>query len=1394
MDLGKPFAEALRKLSKHLDEENVNRNIAVPDGCGKLIVSLRKDGLLVAAVGQEGGLLADEKLKSAGLSEDAITKSLGLYAADITYPVYVMVSSPKGGGDQPAKEAAVASTTKILDFTPTEGKRLGQTPINRYPAFSEHPMWENVQTGLLMMPTRGRFVTARLTKEARDKPAPEMLAKIRALLTDLDGLTKRPTPTESAGATRLEVVFGADPELWHKWRPEIVTLNENLESDPSKDWTVKNAAPKLVYKEAHLLFFFKATGPKPDENKEIEKFMNDGVARIERGLKGLIEPLRKARKDKKGDPKSEEAEVEIDVVDTHLSENFKIMGRRFTDSINNPSDPASVEQQIIAAGPKEQRGGCYAFTQKLQFDWGRISSMSYNRTEEVIGRSLETGNILPNANPCSHIIRARPLKQGVFRALMRQGMSYGQFDQSKSQEEGVFFIGFGGAIRTFQDVLQSMIGDLKNGVRVGGDNLLTDMTHALGGSYWYIPAHNEIFSKDDHKVSRFSFRNERLFEFWDSRSVNGLLFYNSHDYLFTMGTGRYIYGDPPSARTLRVLSASFDRWHNTWFQRHDCPPLPTLQELVPKKDVAAVDALSIPRRKGLAVKYTLTQVFTYATPADVHQRPGSIALEADVFHVLPDEKIVGAMPNFSLGAGKLCMHYLTEAERTSLFLLGVNEAANMGHVVPNYAKALKLGISGIQQEVREKLKQLTDAKPPAAKRQRKQVASEAAPVTAAEDAEVDFYESVLSALDGVVGYLQNWAALVKRTRDRLPKYQTNQIKNLGAVAERLTALTQRAPETFTEAVQLIFSLHCCHHLTGEPIAVGRLDQYLEPFYTKGIEDGSLTISEAQEVIDLLWIKLDERVLQNRFFMPDYADYGTTCVAFRGGNFGQGSATNQWVQQLTVGGFKATDDKAPQDACNPVTLLCLKASRRLPLNAPTLSLRVHSKIGKPYLDEAARAVLSGGAHPILLHDDILCNTLKTSLVRGVPVPLRDARDYACDGCYEPMLAGSTEFMFLSVFTLEVLEMSINMGATYLQAGPQHLRGLKAQPGSWRSPKAADIKTFQQLMEIYRKHLKWQTLNILTAIMSGYGNVWKAAPTPLLSTFIGGCLESGRDMLNGGALYHMLGLMYVGLSSTADSLYALKKLCFDDASAVTTLPRMLHCLQSDWGNQMREYLSDSRSGQVSTEELRKEYQLLREQALALPKVGSGNQELNEIFSQLSEMAVEVCNEVVKDKDSPLQPVLQSIYAKYDRPDRPFTLLLTPGVGTFEGYVAEGLSTGASADGRRASGPISCDYSPATTPLDRDPPSTSLDYGKLMSAYTVGGGAAMRGFSNATPVDMMVAENFGIQPMCDMLGDFAKNKVLFCHVSEFESLMSKLVCDIVGILDVFANTEAVAGNTSS
>ena len=100
------------------------------------------------------------------------------------------------------------------------------------------------------------------------------------------------------------------------------------------------------------------------------------------------------------------------------------------------------------------------------------------------------------------------------------------------------------------------------------------------------------------------------------------------------------------------------------------------------------------------------------------------------------------------------------------------------------------------------------------------------------------------------------------------------------------------PETFTDAVQLLFSYHCCLHLSGEPTSIGRLDQLLEPFLQ------GTTTEEAQEIIDCLFVKLCEHVHLNSRLLNDLGTWGMTAVPYAStGMFPNGDTINQWVQQV-----------------------------------------------------------------------------------------------------------------------------------------------------------------------------------------------------------------------------------------------------------------------------------------------------------------------------------------------------------------------------------------------------------------------------------------------------------------------------------------------------------------
>lgn len=109
-----------------------------------------------------------------------------------------------------------------------------------------------------------------------------------------------------------------------------------------------------------------------------------------------------------------------------------------------------------------------------------------------------------------------------------------------------------------------------------------------------------------------------------------------------------------------------------------------------------------------------------------------------------------------------------------------------------------------------------------------------------------------------------------------------------------------------------------------------------------------------------------------------------------------------------------------------------------------------------LREASKVILSGGAHPILLNDERLVKSLIHT--PGHSTNLKTARNYACDGCYEPIFPGETEFSLAYVPLLQVLEMSINHGSTYLTAGPRYLEGT---PQSLPTEHPENINSFDQV---------------------------------------------------------------------------------------------------------------------------------------------------------------------------------------------------------------------------------------------------------------------------------------------------------------------------------------------
>jgi pyruvate-formate lyase len=461
------------------------------------------------------------------------------------------------------------------------------------------------------------------------------------------------------------------------------------------------------------------------------------------------------------------------------------------------------------------------------------------------------------------------------------------------------------------------------------------------------------------------------------------------------------------------------------------------------------------------------------------------------------------------------------------------------------------------------------------------------------------------------------------------------------------------------------------------------------------------------------------------------------------NFDQGGLLNQWMQQVTVGGVKATNNTKAEDASNDVTFLCLEAARRLPLNSPTLDLRLHKKSPKAVIKAAARTILSGGAHPVLLNDDRIIPALKDDT--GGTVELKSARNYACDGCFETMFAGETEFSFGFVPAMAALEKSLNRGATIGAAGAIHLRG---NNDGWRTPPAEEINSFEELTAIMRKHMLLDCHRFLNNILNDFGGKEEVAPSPLLSVLIKGCLETGRDVTGGGSRYHLFSPLMVTISTCTDSLYAIRKLVFTDKKI--SLSELVSCLRSNWGSNpivIGQYVEPER------------IRMIRQWCLDLPKFGQGNAEVDQIaWSLISDF-----NDAVKAalKDPVHEKKMEQLRMRYDRPNQKFEILIAPGVGTFEQYIFNGGFWGASPDGRLAGQPVASDMSPAPIPQDQ-PAAIETENGwehlrsvPLISGLRSYNSDVINHLSDGAPADFNIREDFPETQLIDAIQTFADGK---------------------------------------
>jgi Dyp-type peroxidase family len=1220
-----------------------------------------------------------------------------------------------------------------------------------------HDLWSLVQRGLVYPSPYALFATFWRVPVGTGKPLTK--AVLQRLMKDV-----REEIHTQYGSANTSAVVGVGFRLWQEWCAEEGTeLPEGMRlAFPSQDAPESRSE---VFSRSHGTFVDSQGDLWFHIKSDVEAHCDAVFAFIRNRLQDEEQCVRSGPKDhQKAATKSTRPD----------KRGGKVLGCRFSENLNNPSDPVSIQDQtIVGFEDPAHMGASFVIAQRFEINWEHILDMSPQQVEDLVGRT--TADILiPTQDSRSHIKSARVQdEQGNTLQVLRLGLPFGQANTVDSaelrakganlrDEAGIYFAGYARNVRALETIMMQQIGDTPGFMR---DRLLSEVRSNLGGFY-YIPSQTDLNlepvplqSHETQNWKRFPGVDwSRLDRHFDVSSANGYMHYNHKNYLFQMAT---MSGEkrrthlPPSNRVLQLLSDAFSRWQDNWYfsraqqeLEHLCAYVARLYGPAKAREVMG---LPVVERMGWAIKVSLGSVFAseaYGFRGRRQDAQGDWINGADTYRIHPVELIVGALPNIGLGQGRYVIDYAREDEQIGNFFAGLSHASGVGHLVPGFQRALDSGLGGLMAEVQARHDATTDEP----KRQ--------------------FYRGALLGLEGVRDHCVAYAALAGKLAEGLTPGQRAERDNLLKIQERMKRLSTERPQTLLEAAQLLFTLHSCLHLVGEPTAVGRLDQMLFPFYERDVAAGTLDDEQAQEIIDCFWIKVGEKVQLNRQFVEDHQPFGNLAMGGMSGNYPQGAANNQWIQQVTVGGTVADGSPgAGKPAYNKITLFCLRAARRLPLNAPCLSLRVRKDIPAEYLHEAALALLSGGAHPILLSDEKIIPGLLHSgdgVGQGAePTPftpvaekagrawrsevvLQAARDYACDGCYEPQIVGQNWFTLGGMTALTPLEAALNQGKSWTTAGPMYFRGQRV---SFTSPPPAEIRSFEQLQELFFRHLSWMYAKQVDGLVAVFGTMSAVCPSPLLSVFVDDCIDKGLDLYEGGARYNMVAPCFTGLSTVINSLYAIRKMVFERDTAVTSLPELVEALICDWGHTMDEPFISTLAGPARIEAKAERYRELRQVALSLPRYGRGHEEVdrfgNEILQRVAETAVRVFTQ-------PAEPTAAKMVALAQRlgtPEKPFGgFQVQPGAGTFENYVEFGATCGASADGRRLGETLASDLSPSPSFADQPVDHQEVVLLQALSGFT---GKGAEAYTSGAPTDFNIREDFPVETLERVLAAFAQGQ---------------------------------------
>ncbi|MBE3115469.1 MAG: formate C-acetyltransferase/glycerol dehydratase family glycyl radical enzyme [Actinobacteria bacterium] len=531
-----------------------------------------------------------------------------------------------------------------------------------------------------------------------------------------------------------------------------------------------------------------------------------------------------------------------------------------------------------------------------------------------------------------------------------------------------------------------------------------------------------------------------------------------------------------------------------------------------------------------------------------------------------------------------------------------------GHFSPHYEWLLKKGLRHVIDDCKERLEKLDKTSPEYHQKR-------------------SFYQSAITSSEAVIKFAHRYAKLTREMAEK--ESDPVREKELIKIAEICEHVPEFPARSFHEGLQLVTFVQIILQIedNAQGISVGRFDQFMYGLYNDDIKNSDLTYEKALELTENFYAMI---YTINRIRSWDDTDF------FRG---------SPSFQNLTIGGI---DPKTGEDVTNDLTYMALEATANTRLTQPSLTARIHKKSPEKYKMKVAEVIRLGTGFPAVFNDE---GYIPSLINRGYSA--EDASDYCIIGCAEAgpagLLGGRTGGAWLNL--TKILELTLNNG---FDSGAN----VSLHPNK-NDLTLADFKSFSELWEAWVDQLKYY-ISLEMIMENTIDELWeKHMEEPLSAVF--GCptttIPRGLPIKKGGAKYDFTGQQTIGTANIANSLYAIKKLVFDEQKL--TKEQLLHALKTNF--------LDKTTNPTGEE--------IRHMCLSVEKYGN---DVDEVDYLARDVLKAVCEEEVK-------------YYNSRKGKGPIGCHLHTSTTTVSSNTPFGRFCGATPDGRNAFTPVADGQSP-------------------------------------------------------------------------------------------------------